>query len=81
MAGRTEGVHVSPVSTEKRLKPQRPFALRYLILHDFWQAWRTIHQRYTEPYGNYDHWKSARGFIWSALTRPYWHWRTRHDFR
>jgi len=62
-------------------KPERPFTLANLILHDLGQAWSNIRQRYTTRCGNYDHWRSARGFIWSALSRPYWHWRTRHEYR
>jgi hypothetical protein len=64
-----------------RSKPARPFRLAELMLHDIGQAWWNIRKRYTNPFKHYDHWSSARGFIWSALTRPYWHWKTRNDFR
>lgn len=59
----------------------RPFPLWELMASDLRMAWWNVRMRYTKPFGNYDHWGAVRMFLKSALVRPYYHWKTRHEYR
>lgn len=63
------------------MKTKRPFSLIDLIAHDLGMALWNIRARYVKPAGNYDHWRAARMYLSSALVRPYWHWKNRHEYR
>ena len=52
-------------------KPRRPFSLLELMrsnaYHAWWFAWR-------------GYWSSARIQVSMFFARPYWRWKTRHDY-
>lgn len=53
------------------------FTLRELMAHDFGQFSWNLRKAIVDPWPHTDHWSSARRFLWSCLSRPYWYWRTK----